>query len=437
MIGLIGLCMTFGYGISRDPVLVWTILAMFLGVLLLVLAGAEWFTTLTLAALPWLVVFSDVAPPLTLTLASAFAVLLLVARTPLRPDIISIPWIGVFLFILLLLAHVAESTASGQFIEAAKLVLFPAMVLVVSSQTARDRLVAMRPILLGSAVGAMATQAATLVLNIGPSGNYYKSGTYHKTGVQLGLTPDTPHEMALLGVIVAVACLVTIRDIRWRIATAAVAATPALATGIRSALVALALTLLMLVIKTRLRPSVVLSIISIAAIVIYSGAASVIVARYQHGQAAGEYSNLQAAGSGRGAIETTALGQWGVSGFSGIVFGTGLAAIRQIEQQKLGEAVGAQNDVVAIVVELGVIGLFGWFLIWFAIIRAKANWLVLVPIASYALTNGVMQYVGAIVFGIVMAVACSSLDGAKVGSKSVLANVKYLGGTSTRSAYTT
>jgi len=407
-VGVCGPALVLGAGVAHDPLLAYLVVAVFLGALGLALAGVDRFTTLVLAALPWLIVLMGVTPRLTLTLGTTFAVLLLIASRPPYSDVSSVSWIGVMLFLLPLLGHVIESASPEQVIVAAKLSLFPAVVLIASSRAARARLLSTRPLLLASAVGAMATQAAVSILHIGPSGNYYSAGTYSKAGVALGLTPDAPHEMALLGVIVSVACLLTIRDIRWRVTAAAVAATPALATGVRSAVVALMLALVLLILKARLRASMLLTIAAIATVVVFSGVASIVFARFQQGQAAGEYSSIEAAGSGRGAVEATALRQWLASGLSGVTVGTGLGSVAESEQRRYGVSVGAQNDPLAVLVELGVMGVIGWLLLWLALVRAKVNWLVLVPIASYSLTNGDMQYVGALVFGIVIAVACSS-----------------------------
>ena len=412
IIGLLGTCVVLGYGVSHEPLIAGALVAVCLGAILLALSGVERFAMILLATLPWLVLLIDLTPALTLTFASAAATLLLLYLTPLRSEVSITAWIGASLFLLVVVIQVIESTTSGQLAEAAKYSLFPAIALVVSSQTSRRRLVRMRPLLLGSGVVAMAIQAAAIALHLG------KTGAYYGAGEQLGLSPESPHEMALIGVMIAVACLICVPDIRWRVAGAAVAATPALATGVRSALVALVVSLLVLAIRARFRPSTVLSIAVIFAVVIFSGVGTIILTRYHNGQMKGEYSSLSDTGSGRGAILPTLLKQWSTGGPVRVAIGTSRQSIELSDQQIFGNTVTAQSDLVETLVELGLLGLFAWLLIWLAIVRSGISWLVLLPLFSYALTNGSLQYVGAVVYGIALAGACtpaSRLNGSAEG----------------------
>ncbi len=184
--------------------------------------------------------------------------------------------------------------------------------------------------------------------------------------------------------------------------------TPALATGVRSPLIALAVSLIFLAIQARLRPGVVLSIAVISAAVIFSGVGSIVAARFQRSQNIGEFSSFSTAGSGRGAVWGAALGYWVNGSPRTVALGAGLRSVERIEQQSLnvGEPVTAQSDFVAVLVEFGLVGLIAWLLVWLALIRARVNWLVLLPLATYALTNGALEYVGAVVFGIALAAAC-------------------------------
>jgi O-antigen ligase len=396
-----GACLALGYAIPHNALVAGALAAVFLGVVLFTLTGPVRFTSILMAALPWLVLFLDLTPKLTLTLTSAMAVLLLLSVTRPRANVSTLAWIGISLFLVALLAAAIESTTSEQLIEASKYLLFPVMAAIVCSPSGRRRLVGMRRPMLYSGIAAMTAQAATIILHLG------QEGTYYGAGEQLGLATEGPHELALIGVIVAVACLVSIRDIRWRLVAASIAAMPALATGVRSALVALVISLLALAIKARFRPSVVLSIAAISAGIIFSGVGTIIVTRYERGQARGEYTSFATTGSGRGALWTVTLHQWQASGARGIVFGSGLRSIERIVEQNLGRANTAQSDLVTVLVELGILGLVAWLLIWLAIVRSGINWLVLLPLASYALTNGSLEYVGAVVFGIALAGACT------------------------------
>jgi hypothetical protein len=386
--------------VSHQQTAVAALVGLFLAGVVFVLAGPDRLTALLLAALPFLVLVIDLTPALTLTVTAGCTALLLLLLTPLRSDVKGLPWLAVWLFALLVLAQAASDPRSAQLTEALKYALFPAMALVVSSETSRARLSAMRPLLLASGVAAMAIDGLAIVLHFGSVGGYYH------VGEQLGLAGESPHEIALIGVMVAVACLVTVRDVRLRLLGAAIAATPALATGVRSALVALALSLLVLAVRARFRPSVVLGIAAILAAIIFSGVGTIIVARYQQSEATGEFSSVATAGSGRGSVWTTALHAWETSGPARFVFGSGLRSVETIEERDLGEVVTAQSDAVAVLVELGLVGLLALLLLWLVIVRSAVNWLVLLPLASYGLTNGALEYVGAVVFGIALAAAC-------------------------------
>jgi hypothetical protein len=411
LVGLVGSCVVLGAGLTQAPLIVGALVGALLGVVLLELAGADRFVVIILASLPWLVLLTDFLPALTLTLTSAFVVVLLLHQTTRRSDIARPAWVGVSMFALVLLMQSLASTSSNQIIEAAKYLLFPAMALVVSSPTSRRQLAAMRPLLLGSGVAAMALQAVVIVLHLGRAGVYYGSGE------QLGLSAESPHEMALIGVMIAVACLTSVRDIRWRIAGATVAAAPALATGVRSALVALVLSLIIVAIQARFRPGTILGIAAISVVIVFSGVGAIIVTRYHQDRAKGEYSTFANAGSKRGAVWTTALREWRRSGPTTLAFGAGLRSVERIEEQSLGEPVTAQSDIVLTVVELGIFGVLAWALVWLAILRSAVSWLVLLPLIAYAFTNGSLEYVGAVVYGIALAAACGRSNRSSFGTR--------------------
>lgn len=394
-------CVALGYAVARDPLVAGAAAILTAGLVVLGFGGLERFTALLVALLPWLVLFLDRTPKLTLTVTAAIAVLGLLALTTDWRRVSTLSWLAVYLFFLSIAGQAVASSAPGHGIEAAKYALFPAMVLAVSSVENQRRLVRMRPLLLGSGVAALATQAVVSALHLGATNTYYGSGE------QLGLAAESPHEIALVGVMVAVACLLTIEDVRWRFSAAAFAAVPAIATGVRSAFVALALAILILALRTRFRPSTMVAVIGVVAAIIVSGAGSVVLTRYQQDLARGQYASFSSAGSGRGALWGNALSAWRESGPWKIFFGTGLRSVEQIEFQRYGEAVTAQSDPIAVLVELGIFGLAGWLLLWLAIVRAGVNWLVLIPMVSYAVSNGSLEYVGAVVFGLALAAACA------------------------------
>jgi O-antigen ligase len=403
LVGLTGTCLALGYLTPSNPVVAGILLALFLCAVAYALAGVDIVATIALVGLPWLVLLSELTPKLTLTLSSAVTVLLLLAATA--------PWhhgrggirLGTSLFAASLLAASLRTSAGAQLIEAAKDALFPAMALIVCSTGGREWLMRRRSPLLFSGVAAMSAQAIAIVLHLG------QAGTYYGAGEQLGLVREAPHELALIGVLVAVACLLSVRDLRWRVVSASIAAAPALATGVRSALIALALCALALIIQTRLKPSIVLGLVAIVAMTMLTGVGAIVVKRFEQDQAKGEYANLANAGSGRTTIWRVALDDWSARGIPVIAFGSGLRSIEQIIEQYRGTPNSGQSDLVTVLVDLGLVGFVSWLLIWFAIVRSGVSWLVLLPLASYALTNGALEYVGAVVYGLALAGSCAGV----------------------------
>ncbi len=394
-----GVSIVIGYAVSHRELVLCAAVAGVVAVGAVAANNLERFRALALAVLPWLVLTINLTPRLTLTLTAAFAAALLLFPVP--TDVGELPWVAVFMFGIIVLAQVVESVTSDQRIEAAKYALFPAMVIVAASADRRARLIKMRGVLLASGLAAMAFDEIDNVLHVG------KIGAYYGAGEELGLTAESPHEIALIGVMVCVACLLTVRDVRLRFLGAAVAAIPALATGVRSALVALVVSLVVLVIKAGFRPSAVVGVVVIGAAVIFSGAGTIIADRFANSESSGEFSNFADAGSGRGAIWTIAIHEWETSGPAGMAFGSGLRSVDYANIQHLRKDLVAQSDFVAVLVELGLFGVVAWVLMWLALIRSGINWLVLLPLASYGLTNGAIEYVGAVVFGIALSAACA------------------------------
>lgn len=394
-----GVCLIIGYGVSRGEVAVCAAASLLLVVGALTSVDIDRVRALALAVLPWLVLTIDVTPRLTLTLTAALAAALLLF--PLPSDVGELTWVAVFMFGAIVLAQLVQSVNSFQRIEAAKYSLFPAMVIVAASRGRRARLIQMRGLLLVSGLAAMGVDEIDNVLHLG------KVGAYYGAAEELGLTAESPHEIALIGVMLCVACLLTVRNVRLRLFAAALAAIPALATGVRSALVALVVSLVILVIKAGFRPSAVFGVVVIGGAVIFSGAGTVIASRFENSQRSGEFTSFANAGSGRGEIWTVAFHTWATSGPVGMAFGRGLRSVDNTNIQRLGEDVVAQSDFVAMLVELGVFGVLAWLLLWLALIRSGVNWLVLLPLATYGFTNGAIEYVGAVVFGIALSAACA------------------------------
>ncbi len=404
---LIAICcagIIIGHETAENPLAASLFVAVFLGVVVLILVGRSWFTAIVVASLPWLVTLNTLIPKLTLTFTAALSALLLLSLTK-RYTLKGILWLGPPLFLLIILFAAIKSETEEQLIEAAKYSIFPLMALVVASPTNREWLISKRLVFIYSGVTAMAAQGVIILLHIG------STGTKYGVGEQLGFATQNPHELALVGATLAIACLITIRDTRWRLATAAIALTPALATGVRSGVVSIAVSLLVLAIRTRLRLSIVISAIVLCAIIIFSGVGTIIVKRYERDQAKGEFSSISTAGSGRGGLWTTILSSWSDSGTARIFVGDGFRSVERIEEQHLFKRVFiAQSDFIGVLAELGIIGLIAWLLTWLTIISAKVNWILLLPLGIYALLDGSLEYVGATVFCIALAGACTSLS---------------------------
>lgn len=417
--GLLAGSLVLGYGVSAHPLATLSAVLLVLIFITWAIVGTESFTVLALAALPWLVLLIDLTPRLTLTLSSSLVVLLLLWRTPFPSHYSWTLRAGLGLFGISLLGQAVLWSGGSELAEAAKYLLFPAMALVVLNRFNQDRLASARVTLIWSGVAAMVVQGAAILLHVTQPGAYYGAGE------KLGLAAKSPHELALIGVMVAVACLLTVKDKRWRVVGAIVAATPALATGVRSALVALVLSLIILAIRAKFRPSVIAAIAAVSIAIIASGAGTIVVNRYEEGQARGEYSSFAKAGSGRGAVWEADLRKWLSSGTGIVTFGAGLRAVQKISVAEFGAEGTAQSDLVTTLVEFGIVGFLGWLLIWIALLRASVNWLVLLPLAVYAVTNGSLEYVGAVVFGFALAAACGSVRFSFQPSRSTVSTPRH------------
>jgi hypothetical protein len=405
------IAIAIGYAISHNPSITGASVAAFLLVAALISAGPTRATAMLLATLPFLTMLDTLIPKLTLTFCAAASTLLLLIITRRYSFTGALSLSPVF-FLLIVLAHAAGAETGEQFIEAAKYVLFPLVAIVVASDAGHARLVAMRPILLIGGIAAMAAQGVIVLLHLGHVGTKYGAGE------QLGFATQNPHELALVGTTVAIGCLVSIRDIRWRMAATVVAVTPALATGVRSALVGVTAALLVLAFRAKFRPSVIVGMMLICGVIIFSGVGTIIVTRYEQDQAKGEFSTVTTAGSGRGGLWTTVLSSWSESGTPHLVFGQGFRSVEKIEEHNLDRRLFiAQSDLIAIIVELGILGLVAWLLTWISIFRSQIEWVILIPLIAYALLNGSIEYVGATVFSLALASACTPQTRTAVASR--------------------
>lgn len=364
----------------------------------LVRAGPFEIAQASLATLPWLIVFDALIPAQLRTLVTVFAVIvLLVAVSPLtfrRPAILG----AAAVFGSVVIAHAIYATNPEQFIQAAKYAVFPAMSLAVLSGRASELLPGARTMLLASGMAALFVHLAIVTAGLG------SVGTYYDVGEKLGYAGAIPHEMALLAVIVAAAGLVTAERVPAKIMFFAVGAVPAVLTGVRSALLAIVLILLTYAVQTGFSPRTLAVLAGIVLMAFASGATQTVTGRFS-GET-GELSSVSSVGSGRGSIYEVALDGWSASGPAGWVFGAGMRSVAIFSLEQLGVALVGHSDLIDVGVQLGLVGLVAWLLIWAMLFSGHLRVMVLLPIAAYAAVNGSIEYVGPLTVGLALAAAC-------------------------------
>lgn len=347
-------------------------------------SGTMGIARLLVASLPWLVIFGTVVPKLTETFAAGFAVVLLLVLAAPRFDDSSASRrlrLGLLLFFAPIVIGLGRDPGSQQFIEAAKLIVFPLAVLALVEGTDHGVLAQLGRVALIS--GAVAVTANLLLGVAGLNHSYYAAGSIDGLGGE--------HDVALLAGAVTAASLGMGTGPRWT-GTSAVGAVATIATGVRSTLPGLLLVLLARMFRSgaRLRNIVIVGVVVGAVLV--SGVANVLINRFNYEQQTGQFSSFSALGSGRGGLWTNAVHAWWVGSPGNWVIGTGLRSVETIEQHATGSASVAQNDFIQVGVELGLIGLAGLILIWGTLIaqaRSKLPLLVLLPFAFF---NGALEY---------------------------------------------
>lgn len=387
-----------GLLVVRSPVLA----ALALGALAVTVAALRFgllaFSGAALTLLPWMVITEGVAPALVGTLlAAAAAGGLLVCALPLRWDTPLVP-LGVAIFLVAVLAQAVFASDGEQFTQAAKLVVFAAIALALTSTGAREFMPSLKPTLLASCLAAMVVHLMVIAAGLGTSAEYYDAGE------KLGLAADGPHALALLATVVAAAGL-TVRDTRLQIAFFALGAVPAMLTGVRSALLAIAVLLVVYLLQSRSKARALAVLGGVGLVALVSGAAGVVTARFA--SEAGEFSSFESVGSGRGLIWTVALEGWEASGPAAWAFGAGLKSVVEFEVAALGSGFVGHSDVIEVLVQLGVVGLVGWVAIWIGLLRAGLAAVVVLPILAFGVVNGTLEYVAALTFGLCLAAACA------------------------------
>lgn len=353
---------------------------------------------LTLAALPWLVIFNGLMPSLLKTFVATTAVLaMLWLAMPLQYRQAGGPVLAV-LFIVVMFSNVIFATESTQYIMFAKYLIFPAAALAVLSKRGQEQMPKVRNTVLGSCLLAMVAQLGIVAAGLG------QTGTKYGIGEKLGFGRGIVHEMALTFVVVAAAGLVSSRRMWLQVSFFALGAVPAMLTGVRSALLALLVVMLIYILRLGLNRRTVVLVVAIFAIAFASGAASVVQQRFN--QQAQTETSISSAGSDRGGIWLAAVTPWWNSGPSEWLFGTGLRSVEEVELRTTGTIFVGHSDLIEVGVQLGLVALVIWGLLWVALLRAPLENIVLVPLIVYALVNGSIEYVAPITLGLAFAAAC-------------------------------
>jgi hypothetical protein len=353
---------------------------------------------LTLAALPWLVIFDGLMPSLLKTfVAAAAAAAMLWLAVPLHYRRLLGPVTAV-LFIVVLCLNVILATEYDQFIQFAKFLVFPAICLAVLSERGQEELPKARNLILASCLAAMVVHLGIIGAGLG------QTGTKYDVGEKLGFGRDILHEMALTFVVIAAAGLVSSRRILLQASFFALGAVPALLTGVRSALLALLIVVLIFVLRSRLDRRALATVVTILVIAIASGGIQVVQNRFN--QESQQETSLSAAGSGRGEIWKAAAEPWWNAGPPEWLFGTGLRSVEEQELRDLGKVFIGHSDLIEVGVQLGIVGFSLWALLWFALLRSPLENILLVPLIVYSVVNGSIEYVAPTALGLAFAAAC-------------------------------
>lgn len=405
-VGLAGaaalLAALLGVLIARMPLLAGIVLIA-LGLSVAVMRyGAVGAVVPAFAALPWLVVLEGKIPHAAGTAVAAVAVgalLFYVApltyRSPLVPASAAV-------FLAIVLVHAVYVTDGEQAIQAAKYAVFAATVLAVGSDRARELLPPLKTPVLASCLLAMVFHLGVIAAGAGAS------STYYEVGEKLGFAADGPHALALMGMIVAAAGL-TVERTWMQLSFFALGALPVALTGVRSALLGLVVILVIYVIQSPNRRRALLVLGSVVAIGLAAGGLDVLSARFSaHPD---EFSSVATAGSGRGEIWRIAFDAWGAAGPSAWAFGTGLRSILEFELAALGTELVGHSDIVEVLVQLGVVGFAAWLALWLGLLRAHLRAIVLLPILTFAMVNGSLEYVAPLAAGLFLAAVCVDTRG--------------------------
>jgi hypothetical protein len=390
-----------GAALSKSPLLA----AVLVGSVFLA-AVVAWFDVLGVAvvltaALPWLVVTSEALPRLVVTFvagATAGAILLVAAPKSRGTHASVLLRLGMVLFFAPTVISLGREGLGADAIQAAKYVVFPAMVWVVAEATNTRHVGYLRTVAFWSSVAAL-----TVNLLLGAAG--VAKTTYYGSGEILGLGSE--HGLALLAGCVTAASLASSISLAWG-PVIAVGAIATVATGVRSTLPGLALAAVVRMVSGRVRFRIIALVALAVAGIFASGAAGVVESRFHKGEKVGEFQSFANFGSGRGGIYQAAISAWWQSSPIEWIVGTGLRTIPRIAQQRLGGAFVGHSDVVEVGVQIGIAGLIGLILMWWVLFARAQSRLPLLVLASFAVFNGILEYSGPLVIGLMLATGALS-----------------------------
>jgi O-Antigen ligase len=353
---------------------------------------------LLIGLLPWLVVFDGLLPNLLKTfVTTAGAIALLALASPLRYRRV-LGLVAAGMFVAVVLGHGIFATEADQYQQVAKYLIFPAVALAVLSERGQELLPRARNFILASCLAALTVHLGIIAAGLG------QTGTKYEIGEKLGFGRGIVHEMTLTFVVVACAGLVSSRRLPLQLAFFALGVVPALLTGVRSALLALLVVILIYTIRARFDRRAITLVVVLVLVAFASGGAKIVAARFAKESKA--ETSLAAAGSERGAIWTVAVTPWWNAGPPQWLFGTGLGSVEAAEIRELGTPFFGHSDLIEVGVTFGLTGLFAWGLLWFALLKSPLESIVLVPLIIYALVNGSMLYVAPLTLGLVFSAAC-------------------------------
>jgi hypothetical protein len=353
-----------------------------------------------LALVPWLLVFDAFIPPLTRTfVVGAAAVGVLALSVPLRYTRVLGP-VSAAVFAAVIIAHAAGATDLEQFQKLAKFLIFPILAAAVLSKRGQEVLPQVRNIVVASGLAALTVHLVIVTAGLGEQG--YRYGV----GEKIGFGPEIPHELALLAVVMAAAGLTMSERVLPRAGLFALGVLPALMTGVRSALVGIALILIVMLYQSRFSGRALAVVALVATVALATGAQAAITERLSSDVESG--ASFQGLSNQRSDIWGVAFDSWWSPGPGTWLIGTGPDSIPIAVERELGQALIGHSDIVEILVELGAIALVAWLLLWFALFRGGLNPILLIPVAVYAVVNGAIGYAAPMALALVLAAACRS-----------------------------